>query len=65
VTKHEFKFQRYTKHILATGYLYVHVGNVQGIPNPKRMERKYGVLDELFKEQVSMPCESLRLHFVM
>jgi hypothetical protein len=44
------EFQRYTKHILAMGILYGHVDNVWGISILKRMERKYGVLGELFKE---------------
>jgi hypothetical protein len=43
------KFQRYTKHILSMGNLYGHVGNVWGIPFPKGMEEKDGVLSELFK----------------
>jgi hypothetical protein len=42
------EFQRYTKHLMATGNLYDHVGNVWGIPFPKKVEQKYGVLDELF-----------------
>jgi cytosine/uracil/thiamine/allantoin permease len=33
---------------MATGNLYDHVGNVWGIPFPKKVEQKYGVLDELF-----------------
>ena len=47
------KFQRYTKHNLATGYLYVHVENVWGIPFPKRMKWKDCFLSELFQKQVS------------
>jgi hypothetical protein len=47
------EIQRYTKHLPATGNLYGHMENVWGIPNPKRMKRKGGVLAELFKEQVS------------
>ena len=30
--------------------LYGHVANIQGIPFPKKMEEKDGVLGELFKE---------------
>jgi hypothetical protein len=44
------EFQRYTKHLLATGNLYRQVGIVWGIPFPKRMGRKYGFLGELFKK---------------
>jgi hypothetical protein len=32
------EFQRYTKLILTTGYLYEHVENVLGIPFPKRIK---------------------------
>jgi hypothetical protein len=44
------EFERYTKHVMATGKLCRQVDNDQGIPNPKRMEQKDGFLDELFKE---------------
>ena len=47
------EFQRYTKHVLATGNLYEHVENVWDIPFPKRIESKYCFLGELFREQVS------------
>ena len=45
------EFQRYTKLNMDTWYLYGHVENVWGIPFPKRMERKYCFLSELFQEQ--------------
>jgi hypothetical protein len=48
------EIQRYTKHLLATGNLYEHVDVIEGIPNPKRMEGKGGVLGRIFKEQVSL-----------
>ena len=45
------EFQRYTKLNMDRWYLYGHVENVWGIPFPKRMERKYCFLSELFQEQ--------------
>lgn len=45
------EFQRYTKLVLATRYLYGHVENVWGIPFPKRIMQKYRSLGELFPEQ--------------
>lgn len=47
------EFQRYTKLILATWYLYGHVENVWGIPFPKRIKGKDCFLSELFQKQVS------------
>jgi hypothetical protein len=44
------KFQRYTKHILATCNLYGHVGNDWGISFPKRIKQKDHFLGELFQE---------------
>jgi hypothetical protein len=44
------QFQRYTKHVQPTRYIYEHVANVWGIPIPKRMVPKYYFLSELLKE---------------
>jgi hypothetical protein len=46
------EFQRYTKHLLITGNLYRQIENVWGIPFPKGMKQKYGVLGELFRKLV-------------
>ena len=46
------KFQRYTKHLLATGKLFGHIENDQGILFSKRMGKKDAVLGEIFREQV-------------
>lgn len=44
------QFQRYTKHVQPTRYIYQHVANVWGIPIPKRIVPKYYFLSELLKE---------------
>jgi hypothetical protein len=55
------EFQRYTKHLLITGNLYRQIENVWGIPFPKGMEQKDGVLGELFRKLVFHSLWSL--HF--
>jgi hypothetical protein len=44
------EIQRYTKHNMATKYLYGRVDDAWGILNPKRITEKYAFLVELFKE---------------
>jgi hypothetical protein len=46
VTNHGTISHPNTKHLLTTGNLYGHIENVWGIPFPKRIEKKDGVLGE-------------------
>jgi hypothetical protein len=55
------EFQRYTKHVPATGNLYGHVENVWGIPFPKEKKQKYFFLGVLFQEYYNLTTKWLWL----
>lgn len=57
------QFQRYTKHVPPTRNIYEHVGNVWGIPIPKRMVSKYHFLSELLKEYYKIDVKIIRKDF--